>query len=74
IGALLIGALIVIPVLTASQMSKSFRENVIFSVILSMVSVFLGLLLSYSFDLASGGSIVCVSLAFFLISLLVKRK
>ena len=74
VGILLIGALMVIPVITAMQFSKSFRQALLFSVAISLVSVIAGLFLSYYFDLASGGTIVLVSLVFFIAGLVFKNK
>lgn len=70
VGALLIGALMVIPVITAMRFGKSFFRTLLLSVAFSLLSVTLGLFLSYYFDLASGGAIVVVALGVFLLSLL----
>lgn len=74
IGVLLIGALMVIPVLSATQYGKGFKETLFISVIFSLVSVVSGLFISYYFDLASGGTIVLVALAIFLMSLVITKK
>lgn len=73
VGILLIGALMVIPVVTARQFELSFRNTIIVSIAFSLVSVISGLFLSYYFDLASGGTIVLVSLAIFLAAFIVNR-
>ncbi|HLD21618.1 MAG TPA: metal ABC transporter permease [Patescibacteria group bacterium] len=73
VGALLIGALMVIPVITGMQFQRGFRISMILSIIFSLLSVFVGLFLAYYFNLASGGSIVMVALFFFIISLFKKR-
>ena len=73
IGALLIGAMIVIPVVTASQFAKSFRQSVVFSCILGVVAVISGLILSFYLNLASGASIVVLLLIFFMVSLFVEK-
>jgi zinc transport system permease protein len=74
VGVLLIGALMVIPVITAMQFNRSFRQTLFLSVFISLLSVIAGLLFSYYFDLASGGTIVLTALAIFLISLFINRK
>lgn len=74
VGVLLIGALMVIPVITAMQIAKSFKHGIVLSIIFSMVSVFGGLLLSYYLDLASGGTIVVIALFFFILSSTVKKR
>jgi zinc transport system permease protein len=73
VGILLIGALMVIPVVTAIQVSKSFKQVLGISVVLSLFSVISGLFISYYFDLASGGTIVAIALVLFLLSLLYKK-
>jgi zinc transport system permease protein len=74
VGALLIGALMVVPVVTAIQFNRSFRVTTVIAIGMSLLAVFVGLVLSYYLDLASGGTIVVVSLAFFLVSLLLGRR
>jgi zinc transport system permease protein len=73
VGTLLVGALMVIPVLTAHQFKLGFSKTAICSVICSLVSVMLGLGLSFYLNLPSGGAIVLVALSFFLVSLLLSR-
>jgi zinc transport system permease protein len=72
VGILLIGALMVVPVLSAMQWARSFRQTIVFSIIFSVCSVAAGLFLSYHFDLASGGSIVLSSLALFVPGLIIR--
>lgn len=73
IGILLIGALMVIPVMTAMQFARSFKQTVILSVLFSLSSVIAGLFASFYLNLASGGTIVLISAFIFLASLAVKR-
>jgi zinc transport system permease protein len=72
IGVLLIGALMVIPGITAMQFRQSFRTTIFYAVVLSLVSVILGLFLSFYAGLASGGSIVLIAMIFFVLSILLK--
>ncbi len=74
VGVLLIGALMVIPVITAMQFHRSFKQTLFISVFISMISVIAGLFLSYYFDLASGGTIVLTALTLFLTGLFINRK
>jgi zinc transport system permease protein len=73
VGLLLVGALMSIPVLAAMQLARSFRALIIVSVTFSLLSVIIGLVLSYYFDLASGGVIVLVAVGFFLFSFAFKK-
>lgn len=70
VGVLLIGALMVIPVISAFQFEKSFAKTIIIAVAFSLVSVNLGLFASYYLNIASGGSIVVISFVLFFLSLL----
>jgi zinc transport system permease protein len=70
VGVLLIGALMVMPVVSAMQFRKSFRTTILIAVGLSLFSVFSGLFLSYSFNLPSGGTIVVLALLSFVLSVL----
>lgn len=70
VGVLLIGALMVIPVISAMQYGRGFLFTLILGVIFSLISVIVGLFASYYFDLASGGSIVLVALMIFILSLI----
>ncbi len=66
VGALLIGALMVIPVLAALELRRGFFATLLVAEAVSLLSVVIGLLLSYQFNLASGGAIVLVTLGFYL--------
>jgi zinc transport system permease protein len=72
VGVLLIGAMMVIPVLSALQLRKGFKITMLISVIFSLISVIVGIIFSYYFDLATGGTIVVVSLLLFVISMFFK--
>jgi zinc transport system permease protein len=65
VGVLLIGALMVIPVVTAMQLRQSFLKTIFASVLLSIVAVVGGLFFSYYLNLASGGAIVVFTLILF---------
>ena len=74
VGVLLVGALMVMPVLAAMQVAKSFFQTFGYALFFSVLSVVTGLFLSYFLDIASGGAIVLVALAFFLLSLVMPKK
>jgi zinc transport system permease protein len=73
VGVLLIGALMVIPVVTAMQLRQSFLRTIITSIIFSLAAVVGGLFLSYYFNLASGGAIVVLALVVFLMTTVFKK-
>jgi zinc transport system permease protein len=68
VGVLLVGALMVIPVLAAMRLGLSFRATSAIAVAISLLSVILGLLLSYMYDLAAGGAIVLVAISLFVLT------
>lgn len=74
VGALLVGALMVVPVLAASRFDMGFRKTHLLAVTLSIFAVLIGFFLSYALDLAAGGTIVGVAILIFLASLLLGRK
>lgn len=67
IGGLLIGALLVIPVLTAKNWGASFRSLVIISILVSVVSVLLGLLIALYVDLPPSSLIIGVLIFLFIL-------
>lgn len=68
VGVLLVGALMVIPVLAATQFNRGFKATIGIAVVVSLLSVLLGLSLSYSFNLATGGTIVLCAVGLFIVS------
>jgi zinc transport system permease protein len=74
VGVLLIAALIVIPVVTALQLKKSFKQTIIWAEIISISSVIAGIFLSFYLNLSTGGTIVLIMLAVFGIVLAAKRN
>lgn len=65
VGILLISALLVLPAVTALQLRKSFKTTLIIAEIISVFSIITGIILSFYFNIASGGTIVLVMLAIF---------
>ena len=70
VGILMVGALMVIPVLSALQIAKSFRGTLVYSVCFSFITVFAGLYFSYYLNIIAGGAIVLLALAIFVFTLL----
>lgn len=73
VGVLLIGALMVIPVITAIQLRKSFFKTILIAVFISEISVVSGLIFSYYQDWSSGGTIVLASIICFLLVYLYQK-
>lgn len=74
VGVLLIAALIVIPVVSALQFRKSFARTIIFAECISLFSVIIGIVTSFYFDLSTGGTIVLIMVAIFLLVLVIKNR
>lgn len=64
VGVLLTGALVVIPVLLAMRMNRSFSGTVATAVTAGMGMVFTGLHMAYAFDLPAGPAIALSGLVF----------
>ncbi len=73
VGALLISSLMIIPVAASLQIAKSFKETFIYSIIFGVLSVLLGLSISFYGDLAPGGTIVISSVILLFFALIVKK-
>lgn len=65
VGILLIAALMVLPVITASRIASSLQGALALSMALGLASVLAGLVASYYLDLAPGGAIVLLSAGLF---------
>lgn len=63
VGGLLISAVLVVPVITASRLAKSFAGTIAWSVPVALVAVIGGLMAAYYLGIAAGGAIVLVALA-----------
>ncbi len=74
VGAILVFALLVIPAAAAQQWATNMRSMMIYSAIIGAASSWLGVLLSYWFDVPSGATIVLIASAIFVLSVLFSRK
>lgn len=61
-GALLISGLIIIPALSSMRVFGSFKSVTISSAVMSVICYFIGSLVSYSYELPYGASIIIVNL------------
>jgi zinc transport system permease protein len=67
VGVLLISSLMVLPVAASLLIARSFKAGLVYSMVFGVVSVIIGLILSYYLNLATGGTIVLSALAILLI-------
>lgn len=70
VGILMVSSLIVVPVAASLQLSKSFKQTMLLSVLFALISVIAGLITSYYLDLAPGGTIVLTSVAILILVLI----
>ena len=73
VGSLLIGALMVIPTVSALQFKQGFRNTTLIALVFAVTSVAAGMILSYEFSLPSGATIVLCVLFIFIISLIINN-
>lgn len=69
VGIILVSALLVIPGAAGMQLFRNYRGALLASLAVGVVSVVLGLYLSFWYDVASGATIVLVMFALFLLSM-----
>jgi zinc transport system permease protein len=73
VGVLLVSALMIIPVLTAAQIARSFTRTLIYAIFFSIYFVVVGLYLSYYLNVAAGGAIVLFAITNFLLIKIIKK-
>lgn len=74
VGVMLVSGLMVLPVAAGMLLSNGFKNAILYSIGLSQVAIIVGLILSYYFSLASGGAIIMVAFAIFLLVLAFRRR
>ena len=74
VGSLLIGALMVIPTVSALQYRVGFANTSLLAILFALLSVIFGMTLSFYFSLPSGATIVICVLIIFIISLVTNKK
>lgn len=74
VGLLLVSAMLVIPVACALQTARSFGGTIMQSMTYGILTVLIGLPLSYYANLAPGGTIILTGTALFLISIVLGKR
>jgi len=64
-GVILVAAMLVVPVAGATQVSRSFSESLVVSVVLAELAVLLGIGAAYYGGVTAGGIIVLVAVAIY---------
>lgn len=73
VGTMLISSMIIFPTVTALQVSNSFRQTILISAIISILSVIFGIFISYLFNLPTGATIVIINALIFTIILFLTK-
>jgi zinc transport system permease protein len=73
VGALLVSALLTVPIACSLVMGKGFRQTIWIAIAFSEAAVIVGLTISAIYDLAPGGSIVLLLITLLMMSLAAKR-
>ena len=73
VGVLLVSSLMIIPVAAAMKIGRSFKNTIGIAILFSEISVVGGLWLSYELDIASGATIVLISILILILVGLFKK-
>ena len=73
VGALIVSSMMVVPVACAMKFAKSYKQTVLFSILLALIFTIIGLTLSYYLGLKPGGTIVLSGVAFLILTIIIKR-
>lgn len=74
VGTILVVAMLITPAATAFLLTNKLSRMIMVSVLIGVVSSILGLFFSYSYNLASGATIVLVSSIFFILAFIFSPK
>ena len=72
-GSMLISCLVIFPAITSMRLFKSYKSVVISSIVIAVISLFLGITVSYVFSTPTGASIVLVNLVIFIMAIIIGR-
>ena len=74
IGSLIVSSMLVIPIITAMQFTKTYKQTLFTAIGLSVFYMYAGLVLSYVFNLKPGSVIVLISVLFLILAMTFKRS
>lgn len=73
VGVLLVSALMTLPVAASIRIAKGFKQTILFSVIFGELSVIIGLIAGYYFEIPPGGTIVMISILLLVLTISLKK-
>ncbi len=68
VGIFLVSALIILPPVTALLLAKTFKQVLVWACSLALVSVWIGVYMSFLFNIPSGATIILINFVFLLIA------
>jgi zinc transport system permease protein len=72
-GILVMSSMIALPVATALQLNKGFKDTLLFSIFFGFIDIIIGLVLSYYLNCAPGGTIALVSVLTLILIIVFKK-
>lgn len=73
VGIMLVSSLLILPAATSLQISHSFKNCIIYSVIAAVLSVIIGMFISLILNLPTGATIVAINIFLFMIAFSCKK-
>ena len=73
VGTLLMGALVIIPAVSARNITRSMGGYFLVSIVFGVISALAGITISFYFGLPVGAVVVLTSILFYIISLFVNK-
>jgi zinc transport system permease protein len=73
VGVMLVSALLILPGVSALQISKHFKSTILISALFALLSIITGITASFFLDLPAGATIVIVNALFFALALIYKK-
>lgn len=72
-GIMLVSAMLILPPLTALQLTVSFKATIAVSAVISVLSVICGIIISFMLNIPTGGTIVICNVLFLLVSFVTRK-
>lgn len=73
VGALLVLSILVLPVATALIICKSYKATFVFSIVLGVIYTMSGIIISYYYDVPTGGAIVILAVMGMLVTAIYRK-
>lgn len=71
VGVLIVSSLMVLPIATSMQFSKSYKHTLLNAVLIGVITSVLGIILSYYLDLRPGGTIILANVLVLAVTMIV---